>query len=183
MAILGVFRREADGVATHGSEMSRVLRGESTTPPPKSLTATPRARALWTVVVGLGAAVTLIGAVDLLIGWLGLGLANRRVFVEAVSDHFVGLLTPTMGLGAMAVGFMGRGKRKAVRSMSWVFGLIGAGHLVLLAMYLSVPANFSEPGTTWKTLLRGSTYAATYWWVAYYLWLQTRVQAWPTRPG
>jgi hypothetical protein len=163
--------------------MSRILRGESTTPPPKSLTTTTRARAVWTVVAGLGAGGTLIGGTDLALGWLGLEFADRVAFLEAVNRHFASLLTPTMGLGAVAVGLMGRGNRKAVRSMSWLFGLVAAAHLVLLAMYFSIPARVSEPAAGWETLLRGATYAAVYGWVAYYLWAQTRILAWPSRPG
>ena len=164
--------------------MTRVLRGESTTPPPKSLTATPRARAVWTVVMGLGIVVTLIGVADLALGWIEAPLSDQGLFREAVNHHFFDLLTPTMGLGAVAAGFMGRGSRKLVRSMSWVFGSLAVAHLVLLAMYFSLsPAQASAPYAALETFLRGGTYATAYSWVAYYLWIQTRVQGWPSRPG
>jgi len=164
--------------------MSRLLRGESTTPPPKSLTATPRARAVWTVVMGLGLVVTLIGVADVAIGWFETPLSDQGLFRDAVNRHFFSLLTPTMGLGAVAAGFMGRGSRKVVRVMSWVFGLLAAGHVVLLAIYFSFrPTGPAAPYAALETFLRGGTYAVAYSWVAYYLWIQTRVQGWPSRPG
>lgn len=157
--------------------MPDVLHGEPTTPPPKSLAPTPRPRALWTVVMAMGAGVAVIGALDLVRGWYGLELARQQVFVEAIDLHFGGLLAPTMGLGAVAVGFMGRGSRKAVRAMSWLFGVMAVAHVALLVSY------FLEPDLMWDTLVRGGAYVVLYGWLSYYLWVQTRILAWPARPG
>jgi hypothetical protein len=163
---------------------ARVLRGESTTPPPKAKTATTRATALWTVVMGLGIAFTLIGSLELVFGWVGVDLSNRNMFFEAVNHHVNQLVIPTIGLGAVAVGFMGRGSRRYVSAMAWVFWAVAALHLFLIVFYFSrVPQNLEEPAIALRSMVRGLIYVGAYAWTAYYLWAQTRVQSWPSRPG
>jgi len=148
------------------------------------MTATPRARAVWTVVLGLGFVVAAIGSAEAAFGWLGVNLSDRNAFYAAVNQHVGQLTLVTMGVGAVAVGFMGRGSRKMVRAMSWVFGVLAVGHLLLFALYFGrIPPILNDPMLAIRTLVWGSLYLGAYGWLAYYLWVQTRVQGWPSRPG
>lgn len=163
---------------------ARVLRGESTTPPPKAKTGTPRATALWTVVMGLGIAITLVSWSDVAFGWVDVDFSSRNEFFGAVNQHLSSLALPTVGLGAVAVGFMGRGSRRYVSAMAWVFWAMAAAHLFLVVFYFSrIPTGLENPALALRSLLRGAIYVAAYAWTAYYLWAQTRVQGWPSRPG
>ena len=148
------------------------------------MTATPRARAVWTVVLGLGFVVSAIGLAEAAFGFLGVRLSDRGAFYQAVNNHISQLTLVTMGVGAVAVGFMGRGSRKMVRTMSWVFGALAAGHVILFALYFGrIPPNLDEPMLAIRTLVWGALHLGAYGWLAYYLWVNTRVQGWPSRPG
>jgi len=164
--------------------VARVLRGESTTPPPKAKTATSRATALWTVVMGLGTAMLIIGSLDTVSAWVGVDVSDRLQLFEGINQHFRQLMVPTMGIGSVTVGFMGRGSRRYVSGLAWIFWTLAAGHLFLLVYYLSrVPSSLDAPSVAVHTLVRAVVYILAYGWTAYYLWVQTRVQGWPSRPG
>lgn len=158
----------------------RILQGESTKPPPRSSTATPRVMAIWTVVVVLGFTLAVVGVTGAAMQWIAVDLADPAMVVGAISGHFAALALPTIGLGAMAVGSMGRGNRKTVRGIALAFlafaGLNGIATIVYLTR---LPNALADPIVTVRTLIFAFMYTLAYAWTSYYLWSETRVRGWP----
>jgi hypothetical protein len=158
----------------------RILQGESTKPPPRSSTATPRVMAIWTVVVVLGFTLAVVGWTSAVMQWISVDLADPAMVVTAISGHFAALALPTIGLGAMAVGSMGRGNRKIVRGIALTFlALAGINGTATLVYLTRLPNALVDPVVAVRTLIFAFMYTLAYAWTSYYLWSETRVRAWP----
>jgi len=158
----------------------RILQGESTKPPPRSSTATPRVMAIWTVVVVLGCTLAVVGGTSTALQWISVDLADPAMVVGAISGHFAALALPTIGMGAMAVGSMGRGNRKTVRGIALAFLAMAGVNGTATIVYLTRISNaLVDPVVAVRTLIFAFMYSLAYAWTSYYLWSETRVRGWP----
>lgn len=94
----------------------------------------------WLALAGLGAVLTLVALVDMLLVWYPLGFGNTAWEFGVVDQSFSGLPLLTMGLAGLMVAGVGGRSRAGVVAVGVVTMILGLALLSAYALYLlSVP--------------------------------------------
>ena len=165
--------------------MARVLSTDQTEQKASRVPATTEPAALWTFVVALGIAISIVGWTDLVLLWFPLHFVSPEWRFGTISGHFDGMPLGTLGLTILAVGLLGKGWRIPALVMVTLLALVALDLLVISIIYLrdapvalqSTPSEMQS--VLKKAMLKAGVFAVTYTcfyaWLAWFLWQKTKV--------
>jgi len=134
--------------------------------------------------VALGAALAAVGWVDLALLWYPIHFGTLEWEFGTASSLFDGLALGTVGLGALALGALGRDWRSLGRWLAIVCIVIAIALLAVYGLYWRDSAlvqQYAPPESrpilrkaVLKATLFAAIYVALYAWLGSYLWVKTR---------
>ena len=140
---------------------------------------------VWTIVLVLGVALTVIGWTDLALLWYPFRLGNPEWEFGTISGFFDGLPLGTIGLTLITIGTMRRGLRRTSRALGVLFGVIALMLMATFAIYLlDVPLALRSAAPEMKVILKKAmlktgvfflAYVSFYGWLSWFLWRKTKL--------
>lgn len=92
----------------------------------------------WVALTWIGVAFTLLGLIDVALGWYPLALGNAEWEFGTISGTLNALAIPMLGLYLVLASVIARSDRRAARVVAVVMGLLLATILLLGVIYLTV---------------------------------------------
>ena len=147
--------------------------------------ATTEPAAIWTIVVAMGIAISVVGWTDLALLWVPLHVSGPEWAFGTISGHFDGMPLGTLGITILAVGAYGKGWHRTTKVLAVLVAVITVALLAISLRYLlDVPLVLRGTApemshivkkAVFKTGVFAVTYICFYSWLAWFLWLKTMV--------